>query len=82
MGLENLLKVVGFPLGKCTTSKVKDTGFDWKNELLNAAVIAGYTFFSVITITHEPTKSLGACAVTAALAFFTRIMLVRNLSKQ
>jgi len=62
-----------------------DSGLD---QLANAAIIAGYTFFSTLAglgvtqAVKDPITALAAAGIAAGVAFFTSLITQRSLKKQ
>ena len=65
----------------------KDPPDGWKDQLINAGIIAGFNFFSTLAslsvtqVITNPATALIASGISAGLGFFGSLMLQRGISQ-
>jgi hypothetical protein len=66
---------------------IKDPPDGWKDQIANAAIIAGFNFFTtlaglqVTALTADPLTALTAAGISAGLGFFATLIAQRGLRK-
>lgn len=78
MQLDRILAVTG----KAYHSNSSNKNFDWLDELINAGILAGITFFSTVTVTDNLFIGVKIALVSSALTFLTRLAITRKILKR
>jgi hypothetical protein len=81
-----LKKILKFCLDRIcmATGNPETPRFDkswWIEEILNAGVLAGITFFTTISVTQDIYLGLKIGLIQAGITFFTRLAFIRGLKK-
>ena len=65
----------------------KDPPNGWKDQLINATIVAGFNFFSTLAsisvtkVITNPVMALVASGISAGLGFFGSLMIQRGITK-